>query len=342
MRSVVIPGVGRSELLEQDEPPAGPADAVVDVEVSIVSPGTERAVLLDLPAAGARFPEFPGHMAAGTVRRAPSLPAGTRVAVRRAGHRSVAVLPECFVRAVPDHVPSADAAVWQLAITALQGLLLGGQRAGEPVTVIGSGLLGVITRRLAAALGAPSVLAVADSPAKAWTTHGEPTTSFTPPDRVGAESPLVLDVTGSAAGLPTAVAATAAGGRVVLLGSPPGELADVPLQALYDRRLALIGSHVSRLGDTEEAALSDLFFDLLAEGRFTVGDVLADHPAAEAPLVYRRLADDRTFVSAALHWTGPVPAARPLPGPAFTGRTSTGRTSTGRAGRAADAEGGPA
>jgi 2-desacetyl-2-hydroxyethyl bacteriochlorophyllide A dehydrogenase len=302
VRSVVWPSIGISEIVEQDEPSAGPDDVVIDVSISVLSPGTERALLLGLPTAAAEFPQFPGYMAAGSVRRARSMAAGTRVAVRRAGHRSVAVVPARFVRAVPEHVPLVDAAVWQLALTAMYGLALGEHRAGEPVTVIGAGLLGVITRRLATACGAPMVRVVASSEAKAWGARAEPVTTFLSTSQVSADSPLVLDVTGSADGLATAIAATADGGRVVLLGSPRTDIADVPLQQLYDRRLRIVGAHVTNLNAVEEPAFSDAFFDLLASGEFTVRDVLAEYPADDAPLVYRRLVTDRSFIGAALYW----------------------------------------
>ncbi|MFF4948268.1 Gfo/Idh/MocA family oxidoreductase [Streptomyces chattanoogensis] len=312
MRQVVLPGPGRCEVVEQDEPPESPGHVVVDVKLSVLSPGTERAILLDRPTAGSRFPETPGYMAVGTLRSGPGLPAGTRVAVRRARHADVAVVPARYVRAVPERVPPADAAVWQLALTALHGLETGGQRAGEPVTVVGQGLLGVLTRRLAAARGASRVRAVAASTAKTWTSRAEPSTVFEEAGRLDGGTPLVVDATDSGPGLAVALAAAADGGRVVLLGSPRADEADVPLQQLHDRLLDLRGAHVSQLNEADEERLSDQFFSLLEQRRFTIRDVLSDYPAHKAPEVYRRLADDRAFVSAALHWDTPAPApARP-------------------------------
>ncbi|MEV0277838.1 Gfo/Idh/MocA family oxidoreductase [Streptomyces sp. NPDC050610] len=308
MRQVVLPGPGRCEIVDQDEPRGGPGHVTVDVGVSVLSPGTERAILLDQPTAGSRFPEFPGYMAAGTVRGGPGFPPGARVAVRRARHADVAVVPARYVRAVPDRVPPADAAIWQLALTALHGLETGGQVAGEGVTVIGQGLLGVITRRLAAALGAPRVRAVAATAARTWTCRTEPSTVFGKPGPPDGGASLVVDATGSGPGLAVAIDSAAEGGRVVLLGSPRTEQADVPLQRLHDRRLDLRGAHVSQLAEKDEERLGDLFFSLLEQRRFTVRDVLADYPAHKAPEVYRRLADDRAFVSAALHWDAPRPA----------------------------------
>ncbi|WP_231629116.1 Gfo/Idh/MocA family oxidoreductase, partial [Streptomyces clavuligerus] len=321
MRQVVLPGPGSCEIVERDEPPGEPGRIVVDIGVSVLSPGTERAILLDRPTADARYPEHPGYMAAGTVRGGDGAgpAAGTRVAVRRARHASVAVVPVRQVRAVPEGVPPADAAVWQLALTALHGLETGEQRAGEPVTVVGQGLLGVITRRLAAALGAPRVRAVAASSARAWTCRTEPGTAFVAPDdHDGGSTPLVVDATDSGPGLATALASAADGGRVVLLGSPRAERADVPLRHLHDRGLDLRGAHVSGLSEADEDRLGDLFFTLLEQRRFTVRDVLADYPAHRAPEVYRRLAEDRAFVSAVLHWDTPRPAPTRLPAPART------------------------
>lgn len=302
VRSVVWPRAGVSEVVDAEEPRCGPDDAVVDVSVSVLSPGTERARLLGLPTAAVSFPHVPGYQAAGLVRSAPALPAGTRVAVRGAGHRSVAVVPAQLVYPVANHIPLIDAAVWQLAITALYGLALGEHQPGEPVTVIGAGLLGVITRRLAAARGAPSVQAVASSHAKAWAVPAEPATSFMLIDRVRVGSPLVIEVTGSPAGLAAAIGAAAHGARVVLLGSPRSLTADIPLQRAYDRGLTIVGAHTANLADTEEHALTEAFFCLLDVGRFTVADVLDQYPAHDAPLAYRRLIADRAFIGAALLW----------------------------------------
>ncbi|MFE7116850.1 Gfo/Idh/MocA family oxidoreductase [Streptomyces sp. NPDC057654] len=326
MRQVVLPGPGRCEVVERYEPTAAPGHVVVDVSLSVLSPGTERAILLDRPTADSRYPESPGYMAAGTLRGGPGLPAGTRdlclsagtrVAVRRARHADVAVVPVRCVRAVPDRVRPIDAAVWQLALTALHGLETGGQRGDEPVTVVGQGLLGIITRRLAAARGASRVRAVAASTAKAWTTRTEPSTVFEDPGRLGGGTPLVVDATDSGPGLAVAIAAADRGGRVVLLGSPRTDEADVPLRELHDRLLDLRGAHVSQLTEADEERLTDHFFTLLEQRRFTIADVLSHYPAHKAPEVYRRLADERAFVSAALHWNTPSPA----PGrPALTAR----------------------
>ncbi|MET9405992.1 hypothetical protein ABZX90_09440 [Streptomyces sp. NPDC002935] len=111
-------------------------------------PGTERARFLGLPTAQVRFARVPGYLAAGTVRcGSPHLPEGLRMAMRGVAHRSLAVAPVESVHPLPEGVAFEDAAVWQLALTAMLGLALGEHRDGEPLTVAGAGLLGAITRR---------------------------------------------------------------------------------------------------------------------------------------------------------------------------------------------------
>ncbi|MFE0156256.1 hypothetical protein ACFWY5_54630 [Nonomuraea sp. NPDC059007] len=295
MRSVVWFQAGDSRVVVGAEPrPSGPRETVVDIHVSVLSPGTERARLLGLPTAAVAFPHVPGYLAAGRVRGGV-----TRVALRGAGHQSVAIGRPGEVHEVPDGVSLTDAAVWQLAITALYGLEVGGQRAGEPVGVVGAGLLGIIVRRLAAIRGAGVVLARARSAAKAWACRAEPATVFSV-DRWDIGPPLVLDVTGTPEGLGIALAAVAAGGTVVVLGSPRAASAQVPLRSAYDRGVQVVGAHTVNLDADRTAALSRSFFE--GAGAFTISDVLEEHPAENAPLVYRRLVGDRAFIGAALLW----------------------------------------
>ncbi|GIH26285.1 hypothetical protein Aph01nite_45950 [Acrocarpospora phusangensis] len=352
--------------VEVREPGAG--EVVVDVEVSVTSPGTERAWFLGLPNAIIDFPYTPGYLAAGRVRGT-----GTRVALKGAPHQSTVVVPEASAYPIPEGVAAGDAALWQLALTAMHGLEMGGYRPGEPVAVVGGGLLGIMARRLVAACGSTDCLAVASSDAKAWTAAAErhtrlmsgpasppqldvtsaerPTTIRGPlePDVTSAQSPatarghasplerdvtsiqrpatarghasplerdvtsaerpatlrghaysLVLDVTGASEGLAVAVAVAADGGRVVVLGSPRAARAPVPVGAIYERGLSVVGSHISTLADPR--AFTEEFFAHLAAGRMSFADVLTPYRAEDAPMAYRRLAFDRSFVAAVFSW----------------------------------------
>ncbi|MEV4380202.1 Gfo/Idh/MocA family oxidoreductase [Streptosporangium sp. NPDC049644] len=296
------------------EPGAG--EVLVEVAVSVMSPGTERARFLGLPNALVSFPHDPGYLAAGSVRRpAPGFPAGTAVALRGVAHRSLAVVPVSAVHTVPRGVALQDAALWQFALTAMHGLAMGGYEPGEPVAVVGAGLLGIMARRIAAARGTTDCLAVGESAARSWAARAEEHTRFTTGTSVPAMAyPLVLDVTGTPEGLAVAVAATAEGGRVVVLGSPRAVRAPMPVGAIYDRGLSVVGAHVATLADGAAEEFTREFFHHLREERLSCTDVLSPYAAGDAPLAYRRLASDRSFVAAALTWRPEDrPDLRPVP-----------------------------
>ncbi|MFI7134684.1 hypothetical protein ACIBQ1_54100 [Nonomuraea sp. NPDC050153] len=186
------------------------------------------------------------------------------------GHQSIAVGRAGDLHEVPDGVALVEAAVWQLAITALYGLEVGGQRAGAPVGVVGGGLLGVIVRRLAAARGADVVMATARSAAKVRACRAEPVTAFsTDPGPWKCRPLLVLDVTDTPEGLVTALSAVEVGGIVMVLGSPRVTSAEVPLQAAFDRGVEVVGAHTVNLGEGRAAALTRSFFGFLGQGMFT-------------------------------------------------------------------------
>ncbi|MFF4607844.1 Gfo/Idh/MocA family oxidoreductase [Streptomyces sp. NPDC001339] len=329
MRVIRWPRPGAVEVLEAeaDQPAPGPDEVAVDVRVSVMSPGTERARFLGLPTAQVTYPHVAGYLAAGTVRGdAPGMTAGTRVAVRGARHKSIAVAAVASVRPIPDGVAFADAALWKLALTAMHGLAQGGHRSDEPLTVVGAGLLGATTRRLAAARGCAGRVAVAATREKEWTTTAEKGTRFVVAGHATASvprAPLVVDATGTAEGLRTAMAMAADGGRVVLLGSPRVELASFPFAEVYDRGLRVTGAHIDTLHTGAEPALTEEFFTMLAEGRFSAHDLLTPWAVEDAPLAYRRLAEDRSFVGAAFHWQG-SPARREPPPRAVAAPRRTG------------------
>jgi predicted dehydrogenase len=133
------------------------------------------------------------------------------------------------------------------------------------------------------------------------------------------EAPVVIEATGHADGLMTAVAAAAQGGRVVLLGSPRTALSVLPRGIIQKKRLLIIGTHVCSLerelatgrsnGINGEA---DAVVELLKAGLLQVSDLfepgLDPHEAAR---FYLRLVNDRSIVGARFDWTGPSATGRP-------------------------------
>ena len=296
----------------------GADDVLVDIAVSVTSTGTELARFRSLPNAVVSYPHRPGFMAAGTVAAcSPTLQVGDAVAVRQIQHQSRAVVSRANVHPIPPGVELVDGALWHLGLVALYGLRRGAHTPGQPLAVVGAGIVGALVRRLALAMGAPECLVVASSDAKRRTSVGDAATRFialreSSLDGELARYPLTIDATGAAGGLETSVALTGAGGCAVLLGSPRTESSALPVRAMQDRGVRVVGAHIGTLktlGGEEE--LTATFFRLLAEG-LSFSDLVERRSPAEARDLYEVAAQQPSFVAAAFDWSGDAQSNVPV------------------------------
>lgn len=128
---------------------------------------------------------------------------------------------------------------------------------------------------------------------------------------------VVVDATGDAEAIGPALRAARDGGTVVLLGSPRGVSPDVPLRDLQERRLRLVGAHVSALatqakreGGDPFGALARAFLEGVASGRVPAHDLSGEATdPREVGLMYARLAA-RELDRVHLDWTMLPPAQR--------------------------------
>jgi predicted dehydrogenase/threonine dehydrogenase-like Zn-dependent dehydrogenase len=318
--AVVWPAPGLAELVRVEVPRAGDREVTAEVLTSVVSSGTERAQYLRLPNTNVGFPHRPGYSAAGVVlatgANIAKVKPGDLVALRSVPHMSVTTAPASSVHGVPTGVPVEAAAMVQLGIICGQGVRRAVVEPGQPVCVIGAGLIGVLAQRLATAAGSGPVTMVARSRVKEAIALAGGAARFIAADEEREEvaavpAPVVIEATGDPEALVLAVEAAAHGGRIVLLGSPRGVTADVPLSALRAKRLRVIGAHVDTLRHESRLTGIDMyerearsFLDLIASGRLSVLDLVeAVIDPREADAFYRRLARDREIVGARFDWT---------------------------------------
>ena len=194
MKQVVQPLAGGPvEVLDVPRPVPGPTEVLVRTVVSVISPGTERAVtalgqssllakararpdLVRQVVRKARADGFAATQQAVRSRLAQDLPLGYSAAgivlesgaavtgVRpgqlvatggagRANHSEFQAVPGLLCATVPDGVPAGDAAFTTIAAIALHGLRLAEVGPGSKVVVLGLGLIGQLAARLAAAAG---------------------------------------------------------------------------------------------------------------------------------------------------------------------------------------------
>jgi 2-desacetyl-2-hydroxyethyl bacteriochlorophyllide A dehydrogenase len=308
---------GSCELLAVEEPVAGRGKVTIEIAASAVSPGTERAQYLRLPNAQVRYPYRPGYSAAGTVVKvgpaAGAFRAGDRVALATS-HCSLATVAVRSVYPIPAGVELAHASLVQLGIIAGHGVERAAITAGEPICVVGCGLVGALAQRIAQTRGAGAATVIAASRRKQHVAEAGGASAFIALDEDEGRiddiaAPVVIEATGDPDAILVALRAAGVGGRVVLLGSPRGATADLSLTEIKRKRLTLVGAHISTLGagsTDRRRAYQDqasAFLGGLAEGRIDVADLVERRvDPRDAPAFYRELAYSRDIMGAYFDW----------------------------------------
>jgi 2-desacetyl-2-hydroxyethyl bacteriochlorophyllide A dehydrogenase len=271
----------------------GPArgQALVDTHCTLISPGTERAVLCSLPGiARGMFPFPPGYSAVGTVRRAgrglPGVKVGQRVA-GRVPHASAGIMSHDSLFPVPDNVTDEQAAFIELGIITLQGVRRAGIVPGDRVAVVGQGLIGQLANRLARVCGAVRVTGVAASRNRAGNAleSGSVDEFVALADRpplgdIGAD--IVIEAVGTPSAVVTAMNCARNGGTVILLGSSRGLGRNIDIfNNAQKRQLTIVGAHIGAVPDRDVSRgrytyqrEGELFLELLGSGRLEVTDLI--------------------------------------------------------------------
>jgi L-idonate 5-dehydrogenase len=205
------------------------------------------------------------------------------------------VIPAQCVK-VPAGVPLKAAALAEPLAVCLHAVARAGDIRGKRVVLFGAGPIGQLTL-LAARLAGAAQIAVADVAAAplefakrlgadtiADVSGGEPALQALAADRA---FDVAFEISGTSAGLASAIRTVRRGGTVVLIGNLPGGLIPAPANAVMAKEIDLRGSF--RFGKE--------FFDavrLIVEGRADVLSIVTgEKPLAAAPEAMR-LALDRS------------------------------------------------
>jgi threonine dehydrogenase-like Zn-dependent dehydrogenase len=206
---------------------------------------------------------------------------------------------------VPDGVALESASFIELGIITLQGVRKARIAPGDTVAVLGQGLIGQLANRIARAVGASRVIAIAPSRNRAVTAMASGgATEFVsmsggPFDPSTISADIVIEAVGTPDAISMAMRCARTGGRVVLLGSSRGLSRDVDLGMLLEgRELSLVGAHISDMptSDSSPGRLTyrqegELFLDMLRSGRLSVSDLVTWRPSpADCNAVYETLA----------------------------------------------------
>lgn len=320
-RYIVFESTGKAALKPFEVPRPKAGEVLLENDYTVVSAGTERANLVQLPNTGTAetgFPFLPGYCGAGRVTAVGdgvrSLKVGDRVIVNWGGHRSHTIKKAATtLRIGDDSVEQLDAAFAPIAAFSLLGVRKLRLEIGESVMIAGQGILGVFALQFASLSGAVPVLAAdLDTDRRALALELGAAAALTPDaedfvDQVKAltdgQGPnAVVEVTGVAAALRQALEYVAWEGRISLLGCT--RISDVSIdfyKYVHRRGISLIGAHTNTRPKRESSPgrwteLDDYrtFLKLVAAGKVQTRPVVSEIVSPEdAPAIYRRLAEEK-------------------------------------------------
>ena len=304
-KRVVWPSRAQVEIEEFDFSPLGDNEILVATECSLISPGTERAFLLELPNAQGRYPSYPGYSNIGVVidsgRDADGFNIGDRV-VSSKGHTSHFVATtDSLLKVTETTLSSEEGVFFNLCTIAMQGVRKAKIELGEPVLVLGGGLIGLFGMQLAKLSGglpvitadlSDSRLQLAKQVGADYVLNPEAEDFNDQLDKItgGRGLAVVIEATGHPPVVNTAFQLADWHGRVVLLASTRGETERVNFyRDVHGKGLTVLGAHNSVRPRHES---SPNFWTLRDDWKLSL-QLIAHRRVVVVPLITHRLAGTR-------------------------------------------------
>jgi len=333
-RKIVFTEINKAELLEQDVPPMGDDEVLIDTRFTTISNGTERANITGDPYVSVKklepsveFPRTAGYSASGFVltagKNVKSVKAGDRVALSWSKHTNLQVIKEQNVHLIESENVSLEAAALTHIVTfPLAAIRKCRLEVGESAIVMGLGILGQAAVQLLRAAGAVPVIAVdpirerREKALKLGADYAfDPfAPDFTEKVKQAAHGgvKVAIEVTGNGPALNQVLDCMAPFGRVALLGCTRHSDFTVDYyHKVHGPGITLVGAHTIARPEVESSAGWWTHHDdavavlrLCAAGRLDL-DALIDetHAPAEAPVVFQRLIGEKAFPVVQFDWT---------------------------------------
>lgn len=163
-KQIFFTAVYKAELLENQVGDVNENQVLVRMEYTVVSGGTERAVLMGMNNTSQRFPTSLGYCGVGYVEaigsKVTKVAIGDKVLVAGGCHSKYNIRPEERVTKVEQNVTSLEAAFVIIAAMGLGGVRKLEIELGESAMVMGQGLLGIFATQFLRLSGANPVIAV--------------------------------------------------------------------------------------------------------------------------------------------------------------------------------------
>jgi L-iditol 2-dehydrogenase len=318
---------GKVALQEVELGEPGPTEVQIRVQTTIVSPGTERAIILSLENTQQSFPQDLGYSVAGFVEKTGAavtrFKAGQRAACFTLHHCNIGNVSQDYCMPLDENVSFERAAFLSLGVISMQGVRKTRIELGESAMVLGLGPVGQLALQLcrlngalptigvdkaasrlelAKELGADLVL---NSSEAGWEKKAR--------ELSGGEGPhVVVESTGFPDPIATALDMTRKFGRISLLGSTRGQSLVNFYSTVHRKALTVVGAHImgnpvqeSRPGYWTWKDDAASFLQLLGRGRISVDPLITDRsPWQKYAEVYERLMSwDTGRMISVIDWT---------------------------------------
>jgi len=322
----------RKVVIEEREIPSPQAnELLIKTECTLISTGTELTILNgEYPpnsvwAHMSKFPFVPGYSNVGRViATGGNIDRGwiNREVVSHSSHASYVVSPIERIEPIVRPIPKEEAALFELARIAMNGVRRARVQWGEAVVIYGLGLLGQLVARFCWLAGARPIIGtdIAESrlgklPSKSSIIGINPqkediitkVNEFTR----SRMADVVFEVTGNPHIIPDEFRLLRRQGRFIILSSPYGTTTFDFHDLCNWPSFTIIGAHNSShpLYSTldnpwTKARHAELFFDLIADGELDIDNLITHRISyKKAPDIYQILLKDRSRVmGVVLEW----------------------------------------
>ncbi len=324
INQIVFTKVNTAEFLEKEIAAPGPGEVQIKTAVHTISCGTERANITGNDSVSFQteknvtFPRCCGYSSSGTVisvgENVTEVSVGDRVAVLGGVYQSVQNVSAGQVLKIADNISFETASMAYITTFPMAAVRKTRIEVGEPVLVMGMGILGLFSVMFARLAGGTPVVAadpVAERRELAMSLGAD--FAFDPLDADFAEkvkavtdggAAAAIEVTGVGAGLNGALDCMRRFGRVALLGCTRASDFTVDYyRKVHGPGITLIGAHTMARPEQEShpgyfttADDAKAFFKLCELGRMdTEKLVMETHNPKNCGQVFERLINDRHF-----------------------------------------------
>ncbi len=321
-----------AELLDKEIPSPKADEVLVEIAITTVSAGTERANLIGdanvqgTNAPNVTFPRQSGYSAGAIVKAVGEdvtrVKVGDRVACSWTKHSKYVVLNERRVYPLPESVSLEEAALVHIATFPMAAIRKCDLEIGESAIIMGQGVLGQVAIGLLRAAGAAPIIAVDPVEAKRERAIElgadyaldpfDPNFAETVKALTNGGAKVSIEVTGLGQGLDMVLDCMAKYGRVALLGCTRNSDFSIDYyRKVHCRGITMIGAHTmarpkleSHEGWWTELDDAEAIIRLIDLGRLNFKKLIEETFSPEdAPAVYDRLAKGGAFPIVQFDWS---------------------------------------